>query len=65
MRYRIVLHQSDGGFSAAVPGLPGCVSQGETEEEAIANIKIAIVEYNDVLAEQTRGEQVREVDVVI
>lgn len=65
MRYRIVLHQSDEGFSASVPGLPGCHSQGSTEAEAIENIKIAIVEYLGVLAELTDGENVREVDVMI
>lgn len=65
MRYRIVLHESDEGFSVSVPGLPGCHSQGHTEAEAIENIKIAIVEYLEVLAELTEGENVREVDVMI
>lgn len=65
MRYRIVLHESDEGFSVSVPGLPGCHSQGDTEAEAIANIKIAIVEYLEVLADLTQGENVREVDVMI
>jgi predicted RNase H-like HicB family nuclease len=65
MRYRIVLHESDEGFSVSVPGLPGCHSQGDTEAEAIENIKIAIVEYLEVLAELTQGENVREVDVMI
>ena len=65
MRYRIVLHESDEGFSVSVPGLPGCHSQGGSETEAIENIKIAIVEYLDVLAELTRGENVREVEVMI
>lgn len=65
MRYRIVLHESDEGFSVAVPGLPGCCSQGRTETEAIDNIKIAIVEYLSVLAEQTQGDNVREIEVTI
>lgn len=65
MRYRIVLHESDEGFSVSVPGLPGCHSQGVTEAEAIENIKIAIVEYLEVLPELTQGENLREVDVMI
>jgi predicted RNase H-like HicB family nuclease len=65
MRYRIALHESDEGFSASVPGLPGCWSQGSTEAEAIENIKDAIREYLSVVEEQLRGEQVREVEVVV
>lgn len=65
MRYRIALHQSDEGYSASVPGLPGCWSQGASEAEAIENIKDAIREYLSVVDEQLRGEQVREVEVVV
>jgi predicted RNase H-like HicB family nuclease len=65
MRYRIAVHQSDEGFSVSVPGLPGCWSQGATEAEAIENIKDAIREYLAVVDDQLRGEQVREVEVVI
>ena len=65
MRYRIALHQSDEGFSVSVPGLPGCWSQGATEAEAIENIKDAIREYLGVVDEQLRGENVREVEVVV
>ena len=65
MRYRIALHQSDEGFSVSVPGLPGCWSQGETEAEAIENIKDAIREYLSVVNEQLRGEDVREIEVVV
>jgi predicted RNase H-like HicB family nuclease len=65
VRYRIAVHQSDEGFSVSVPGLPGCWSQGATEAEAIENIKDAIREYLAVVDDQLRGEQVREVEVVI
>lgn len=65
MRYRIALHQSDEGYSASVPGLPGCWSQGASETEAIENIKDAIREYLSVVNDQLRGEEVREVEVVI
>ncbi len=46
MKYRIALYYSDEGYSVSVPGLPGCWSQGASEEEAVENIKIAISEYN-------------------
>ena len=65
MRYRIALHESDEGFSASVPGLPGCWSQGTTESEALENIKDAIREYLVVVDEQLRGEKVREIEVVV
>jgi predicted RNase H-like HicB family nuclease len=65
MRYRIAVHESDEGFSVSVPGLPGCWSQGASEAEAIENIKEAIREYLSVVDEQLRGEQIREVEVVI
>jgi predicted RNase H-like HicB family nuclease len=42
----------DGYFVAEVPSLPGCISQGRTREEAIANIKEAIELYIEVLQEQ-------------
>jgi hypothetical protein len=48
----------------AIPGLPGCWSQGSTEAEAIDNIKDAIREYLSVIEEQLHGEEVREVEVV-
>jgi predicted RNase H-like HicB family nuclease len=65
MRYRIALHHSDEGVSVSVPGLPGCWSQGETEVEAIENVKDAIREYLSVVDEQLRGEDVREVEVAL
>ncbi len=37
--------QKEGGFTIYVPSLPGCVSQGETKEEALKNIKEAIELY--------------------
>jgi predicted RNase H-like HicB family nuclease len=38
MKYRVVLHPSEEGFAVSCPGLPGCWSQGATEDEALANI---------------------------
>ena len=51
MRYKVALKQSEEGFSVSVPGLPGCWSQGDTELEALANIREAIREYLKALAE--------------
>lgn len=45
MTYKVVLHPSDEGFSVHCPGLPGCWSQGETEAEALENIRDASREY--------------------
>ena len=63
-RYSVSLIKSDEGYSVWVPGLPGCASQGQTEEEALENIREAIREYLEV-AEQlaTEGSR-REVTVV-
>ncbi len=46
MKYRVIVEQDeDGVFVAEAPALPGCVSQGATREEAVANIKDAIAGY--------------------
>ena len=46
MKIQIVLEPSDeGGFTVHVPSLPGCISEGDTREEAIENIKEAIALY--------------------
>jgi predicted RNase H-like HicB family nuclease len=63
MRYKVVLHPSVEGFAVSCPGLPGCWSQGKTEEEALQNIQDAIREYLAAVAESTRASLVREVEV--
>jgi len=63
MKYRIALHKSKEGYSVSVPGLPGCWSQGTTEQEAVENIRDAIREYLSVVEEQLRGEDVREIEI--
>ena len=46
MKLKIILEKSDeGGFTAYVPSLPGCISEGNTEDEAIKNIQEAIELY--------------------
>ncbi|PYS79958.1 MAG: HicB family protein [Acidobacteria bacterium] len=45
MNYKVVVHESEEGFSVSCPGLPGCWSQGATEAEALENIQDAIRDY--------------------
>jgi predicted RNase H-like HicB family nuclease len=63
MIYKVVLQESEEGYSVSCPGLPGCWSQGATEQEALANIKEAIAEYLAVVDESVRGLEVRQVEV--
>ncbi|MDH7500377.1 MAG: type II toxin-antitoxin system HicB family antitoxin [candidate division NC10 bacterium] len=50
MRYRILIEQDeDGVFVAECPSLPGCISQGKTRKEALANIQDAIKGYLESL----------------
>jgi predicted RNase H-like HicB family nuclease len=53
MCYKVVLHPSDEGFAVSCPGLPGCWSQGATEQEALENIQDAIREYLTAVAESS------------
>ena len=63
MRYKVVLHHTDEGYSVNCPGLPGCWSEGDTEEEALENIRDAIQEYLAVVHDLARTGEVREVEV--
>lgn len=68
MRYKIVLHKSEEGYSVSCPGLPGCWSQGSTEAEALENIQDAIREYLaavEELLQATPDAEVREVEVLV
>lgn len=65
MKYRVVLHPSEEGFAVSCPGLPGCWSQGATEEEALANIRDAIEDYLAAVAETVDQKLVREVEVAV
>ena len=51
MRYTVVLEESEEGFAVSVPGLPGCLTQGDTEDEALANASIAIREWLEAVEE--------------
>jgi predicted RNase H-like HicB family nuclease len=51
MRQVVVYPGEDGYWIVECPSLPGCVSQGKTKEEAVANIKEAIAGYIEALKE--------------
>ena len=63
MKYKVVLQESEEGYSVSCPGLPGCWSQGKTEQEAIENIKDAIKTYLKMIEEETKGSTVYQVEV--
>ncbi|MGI8996707.1 MAG: type II toxin-antitoxin system HicB family antitoxin [Pyrinomonadaceae bacterium] len=57
MKYRVLIEpDEDGVYVAEVPALPGCISQGQTRQEAVENIKEAIAAYLESLA--AHGEPV-------
>lgn len=64
MRYRVELIESEEGFAVGCPELPGCWSQGKTEEEALENIKSAISEYLAAVEELNQRKQTRYVEVL-
>jgi len=50
MRYTVLMDKNEsGGYTVTVPSLPGCISQGDTWEEALKNIEEAIVGYIETL----------------
>jgi predicted RNase H-like HicB family nuclease len=56
MNLRVSLEPSDeGGFTATVPSLPGCISEGDTRDEALANILEAIELYLEPIEDDTAG----------
>ncbi len=65
MKYKVALHRSEEGYSVSCPGLPGCWSQGQTEEEALENIRDAIREYLEAINETIREAEVREIEVSV
>ena len=55
MRYTVILErEADGGYVATMPALPGCVSQGDTRDEAMKNIREAADLYIEDCIERRR-----------
>lgn len=63
LTYPIILKRSEEGVAVGCPVLPGCWSQGDTEEEAIEQIQIAIREYLEAAQQSLKGEEIREIQV--
>ena len=64
MKIKVVLESSEeGGFTVYAPSLPGCVSEGDTEEEALQNIREAIELYLEPVDDDLSGmtKDVREI----
>jgi predicted RNase H-like HicB family nuclease len=63
MTYKVVLTHTEEGYSVGCPELPGCWSEGETEAEALSNIRVAIQEYVSVQPTAASWGKVTFVDV--
>jgi predicted RNase H-like HicB family nuclease len=63
VKYKVALHRTEEGISVSVPALPGCWSEGDTEEEALENIKDAIREFVAALEDRVKDAEFREVEV--
>lgn len=63
--YPVILKRSEEGYAVGCPALPGCWSQGATEQEALANIRVAIEEYLEARQSLLADEDVRTVTVSI
>jgi predicted RNase H-like HicB family nuclease len=64
MKLKVILEPSaEGGFTVYVPSLPGCVSEGENEKQALENIREAIELYLEPVDDDlvTAGKEVREI----
>jgi predicted RNase H-like HicB family nuclease len=65
MKYKVALHEDEDGFAVSVPGLPGCWSQGDSEQEALEIIEAAIREYLQVVDDLICDSMVREIEIAV
>ena len=67
MKFRVILEKSEeGGYTATVPSLPGCISEGETVEQSMANIQEAIELYLEPVEDDmmvSEGSLVQEIQL--
>ena len=66
MKLHVIVEQDeDGYYVAEVPALPGCLSQGKTQEEAITNIKEAIEGWLEVMESKQSFDRARVIEVAV
>ncbi|RXE56275.1 hypothetical protein ABH15_09095 [Methanoculleus taiwanensis] len=67
MRLRVVLEPSEeGGYTIYVPSLPGCISEGDTKEEALENIREAIDLYLETVEDDlTFSETAEQIEIAV
>jgi len=66
MKLHIIVEQDEAGYYVAeVPALPGCLSQGKTSEQAIANIKEAIEGWLEVMESRQELDPGRFIEVAV
>ena len=67
MKFKVILEKSEeGGYTATVPSLPGCISEGETVEESMTNIQEAIELYLEPVEDDmmvSEGSLVQEIQL--
>ena len=60
MKFKVLLYETDEGFSVDCPTLPGCWSEGETRDEALENIQIGIREFLEATWEEINQDLARD-----
>ena len=66
MKFRVILEQSEeGGYTAIVPALPGCISEGDTRENALSNIEEAIKLYLDPVEDDLDSPDAEVVEIAV
>jgi predicted RNase H-like HicB family nuclease len=66
MKIQVLIEKDESGYYVAeVPAMPGCLSQGRTRREAIANIKEAIAGWLEVMAEKSQKSDGEPVEVTV
>ena len=67
MKFKVVLYESEEGFTVFCPGLQGCITEGDTREDALENMQSAVREYLEavwILAKQNMTRDAAEADII-
>ncbi len=66
MKLRVILEPSEeGGYTATVPALPGCISEGNTRQEALRNIEEAIELYLEPVEDDLTSPEAEVVEIAV